>query len=224
MLGKKLRAAGGGGSIPLEFSLEHTASQDTNSRTNTYLSCALGTADTNREIWVTLSADFDGSASYSPSCTIGGVSATQILEWPSAGNGKGVAIFRLNVQSGTSADIVVDSGQLAFNSTSIAVYRLVGYETVEDSSWTSSTYTTDISLSPDSNDSVVLATIVSAANNATWTYSNLTRDYNPTPNANNTWTHFSASGVTSGAKTFFQSGGGTGTFHGAAVAIPPLAG
>lgn len=223
MLGKKLRAAGGGG-IPLEFSLEHTASQATNTRTNTYLSCALGTADANREVWVTLSADFDGSAAYSPSCTIGGVSATQILEWPSASNGKGVAIFRLNVTSGTSADIVVDAGTQAFLSTSIAVYRLVGYETVEDSSWTSSTYTDDISLTPDSNDSVVLATIVSSANNGTWTYSGLTMDYNPTPNANNTWAHYSASGVTSGAKTYSQSGGGTGTFHGAAVAIPPLAG
>lgn len=221
MLAKKLRTVGGGGGSTPEFSLVHTASQDNNSRTNTYLSCSLGDADANREIWVTASIDYDGSNAYSPACTIGGVSATQVLEWPSTGNGKGVAIFRLNVASGTSATIELDSVINFFNSTSIAVYRLVNYVTTPDDTWTSSTYTDNVTLTAAANDSVVLHVIMSAANNATFSYSGLTTDYNPTPNEDNTWTHFSASGESSGSLSYSQSGGGTGTFQGAAVVLQP---
>lgn len=221
MLAKKLRAVGGGSSA-LEFSLVHTANVNLTNQTHTYLSCSLGDADADREIWVTVSINFGGAANYSPTCTIGGVSAAQVLEWPSTSDGKGVAIFRLNVPSGTSADIVLDTASANdFSQTSIAVYRLVGYVTTPDDTWTSSTYTDDVSLTAAANDSAILHVIVSSANNATFSYSGLTTDYNPTPNTGNTWTHYSATGISSGAGTYTQSGGGTGTFHGAAVVIQP---
>ena len=117
--------------------------------------------------------------------------------------------------------IVFNANSGGVKACSIAVYRLIGYATTADDTFGSSTYTDSVSLTAAAANSAILYAICSSADDVTFSYSGLTLDFNAAINTANTWSHFSATGIASGAGTYTQSGGGVGTSESAGVVIQP---
>lgn len=211
-----------GGRSP-EFSLVHTAQNlaifDT---TTTFSSCALGDADENRQIWVSVSTLSQGEG-VNLVCTVGGISATRVAEYP-ASSTRVVAIFHANVPTGTTGNIVIDNltGEADdFTTVSIAAYRLLNYATTPDDSVTWNVYSNDITLTAAANQSAVLAVIVSNANITAPQYTGLTRDYKPEGDTSDTFAHYSATNQAAGSNTYTRTGGVLATFAGYALVLQP---
>mgnify|MGYP003630271113 CR=1 FL=1 len=96
----------------------------------TFSSVDIGTASANRKVIVGVGIDgYQGNEAYT-SLTIGGVAANLIQEQNAASGGRPVALYELDVASGTSADIVV-----TFTGTQTKCYSMgIGVWTIEGGS------------------------------------------------------------------------------------------
>jgi hypothetical protein len=222
MLAKKLRAVG---QTVAGLTLQHTAigTRLNDGEDLEFTSCALGDADASRQVWVTVSAVTEFGFNDSYTLTIGGVTATQVLIGRpnnESSSARGF-IFTANVPTGTSADINLNTDG-GFVSGTIAVYSGTNNSTSAADTFTTSTWSDDISLTSAAGNSTVLAVLCSRANDPTWAYSGLNSDYDPLVGFGfNSFQHFSAGEVGSGSQTFTQSGGSSDFFGLAAVVISP---
>ena len=98
---------------------------------STFTSVNIGDAATDRMVVVGLSVIVNSSDASVPTCTIGGVSATQILQRASASNAGFQCVFYiLNVTSGTTATIVITKGGTSdMNRCGIGYWSMTGQGT-----------------------------------------------------------------------------------------------
>jgi len=176
MLGKKLRAAGGGF---YEWSLVDTdASNLAALASYTLTGATLGDAVSNRVIYLAISIQFDDEVGTNDvsSVTVGGVTATKILGYESTLDSRGhVYFYQAAVPTGATGDVVVTTTE-NMDVIAIGVHRGIGYSTTASDTFTSSADSDDISLTASANNSVVLAAMQGNGDNAVCTYSNLTVD------------------------------------------------
>jgi hypothetical protein len=100
-----------------------TGTNDTSANSYTFSSQNIGTAASDR--WVVVAATAYNTGRSVQSLTIGGTNATKIVEAKTpSGNSATVAIYALQVSSGTSADIVIDYGGAGQISCGIMVWNV----------------------------------------------------------------------------------------------------
>ena len=142
----------------------------------TFSSVDIGTASANRKVIVGVGIDgYQGNEAYT-SLTIGGVAANLIQEQNAASGGRPVALYELDVSSGTSADIVV-----TFTGTQTKCYSMgIGVWTIESGSVFDTVGSTadpgagNISVS---SGGAVIAIMTEGNANATYTWANLTENF-----------------------------------------------
>ena len=142
----------------------------------TFSSVDIGTASANRKVIVGVGIDgYQGNEAYT-SLTIGGVAANLIQEQNAASGGRPVALYELDVASGTSADIVV-----TFTGTQTKCYSMgIGVWTIESGSVFDTVGSTadpgagNISVS---SGGAVIAIMTEGNANATYTWANLTENF-----------------------------------------------
>ena len=184
-----------------------SAVSTTDARTYTFSSVAFGTASATRAIYAFFSGQHStGNTPTFAEVTIGGITATQVIlvnnttEAHYAG-----ALFRADVPSGTSGDIVVGTTTAADNMSQLGViawavtgdHRIYDIKTDTD---TSSDTTTSVSLTGVPSNSVILAGRASATSNThTWS-GNVTENIDQI--VEGTVRHTGASTATSGGGNF----------------------
>lgn len=162
---------------PIACSYINTYTSTTNATTYTFSSCSIGTASEDRYVVVLIMAEAGGTRTAS-SVTIGGVTAN--LDY----NGSAVypVLFaKLNVTTGTTADIVVTMSN-SVNNMAISVYTLTGLtssEPVESLSAATTGTTATISNLDVRKGGVVIAG-ASSAGTGTYTLSGVTEQYDAT--------------------------------------------
>lgn len=142
----------------------------------TFSSVDIGTASATRKVIVGVGIDgYQGNEAYT-SLTIGGVAANLIQEQNAAAGGRPVALFELDVSSGTSADIVV-----TFTGTQTKCYSMgIGVWTIEGGTLFSTVGSTadpgvgDINV-PAGGTVIAIMTEGNAA--ATYAWANLTENF-----------------------------------------------
>lgn len=131
-------SGGGGGSFVPEYRASYYDGTDALA-TYTFSACDLGAADADREIVAIVSSRDFGGATFS-SVTIGGVTATADTVRLAGENSADIQVFRAIVPTGTTGDIVVNtSGGGSIQGVRIAVYRMIGPISIEDSATISGT-------------------------------------------------------------------------------------
>lgn len=186
--------------------------------TATFTSAAIGTADTNRTVFVVVRQSNGGTYALQPTgVTIGGNAATSLLG--TGASGASVSIWAYKLTTGTTANIVVTWTSGGTLSTSISVYRAVNVTTLAANA--SSTYITNktatLNVTSTASGFVIGAGSDDNSTGATW--SGLTIDYNGTNGTNGTssWAtsasgYFTGSGLKSISSTFTGGGGTIATF------------
>ena len=142
----------------------------------TFSSVDIGTASATRKVIVGVGIDgYQGNEAYT-SLTIGGVAANLIQEQNAASGGRPVALYELDVASGTSADIVV-----TFTGTQTKCYSMgIGVWTIEGGTLFSTVGSTanpgagNISVS---SGGTVIAIMTEGNASATYTWANLTENF-----------------------------------------------
>jgi hypothetical protein len=142
----------------------------------TFSSVDIGTASATRKVIVGVGMDgFQGNEAYT-SLTIGGVAANLVGVQNAASGGRPVALYELDVSSGTSADIVV-----TFTGTQTKCYSMgIGVWTIEGGTLFSTVGSTanpgagNISVS---SGGTVIAIMTEGSASATYTWANLTENF-----------------------------------------------
>ena len=142
----------------------------------TFSSVDIGTASATRKVIVGVGMDgYQGNEAYT-SLTIGGVAANLVGVQNAASGGRPVALYELDVSSGTSADIVV-----TFTGTQTKCYSMgIGVWTIEGGTLFSTVGSTanpgagNISVS---SGGTVIAIMTEGSASATYTWANLTENF-----------------------------------------------
>lgn len=118
---------GGGGTITAEIPTGTTSGINTHDNSSvTFSSFAFGAAAAGRQIVVGIAqTEPTGTVPSITSVTIGGVTATQLFSYQSAGAQGAVAIYAAAVPSGTSGNIVVNYSD-SMKTTSVFLWRVTG--------------------------------------------------------------------------------------------------
>lgn len=101
----RLMMAAAGSSLPLTYSNTASSGSSSNVSTYTYTGLSIGTASASRNIIVITA----GNAGTVNSITVGGVSATRVVE--KIGNGYLCAMWQAKVPTGTTADVSITFSQ-----------------------------------------------------------------------------------------------------------------
>lgn len=117
----------GGSSAPVGLTYVTTATNTTDTNVYTFAGASIGTAETGRIVIVAVSSGGAATTRTLTGVTIGGNAATQVVNnaHDTGTSANVTAIFALQVDAGTTADIVATfSGNM--NRCAISVYRLTG--------------------------------------------------------------------------------------------------
>src|SRR5690242_19262556 len=110
---------------PIAMPFIGTAGYETTAASHTYSSVSIGTESPDRIVLVCVAWNISGTCSLN-SATIGGNSATIIGQCFATRNNQGIALCRLLVPTGKTADIVVNYSGSPLRG-EIAVYNVTGY-------------------------------------------------------------------------------------------------
>lgn len=167
----------GGGGTPVALSYLGNSSSETDLTTYTFSSCALGAAATDRRIVVGAYGRDNGGASISTTAlTVGGVSATKIVEVINDSNIKNVAaLWVADVPTGTTGDIVV-TFSTALVRAGIGWWGITGGAggVIDSGSSASQTASAPLTVNPGG---AVIGFSGDGASATTYTWSNITEDF-----------------------------------------------
>lgn len=158
------------------FTYNGSANDSTDLTTYSFTSVSIGTAATNRLVFVTVTSVASGNRLIS-SATIGGISATVIESTPNAG--ASTKIIYAVVPTGTTATISItfDSTVLRCGVGSYSIYNLKSTSPVSranGSTWTSGAISATLSVP---ENAIILAGVSNSTNSNTFTWTNLTSNY-----------------------------------------------
>lgn len=119
MMGRPLSSVGGG----LTLTYLQNATDNANSTTYTFSGQDIGSADTTRRIVVAVALRGSGISDL-PTCTVGGITATRHAV-SSTASGQWLALFSVEVPTGTTADVYVAIAGTA-SRCGIAMYSVTG--------------------------------------------------------------------------------------------------
>lgn len=211
------------GTITFTDSSSNASSINATSYTSSGL--AIGDADANRQVYVSLAVATAATDTINlSSVTIGGVTATEVVGiTPQFTENRGAFIYRANVTTGTTADVVVTNTTDNLQDVTIAVYSTLDFSTTPADTFETSSRTADITLSNLRDGSAVIAVMSSDANGQENNYTNLTVDYDDTVHdSTDTYVHYSATNVAGGNFTAASSDPSGFTYAAVAVAIMPV--
>lgn len=179
---------------------------------------AIGDADADRQVYVSLAISAGLNNINLSSVTIGGVTATEVISRRTTLLSHGAFIYRANVPTGTTADVVVTNTTDNLQDVTIAVYSTLDFSTTPTDTFTTTDRTDDITLSNLRDGSAVIAVMSSDGNGQENNYTNLTVDYDDTVHdGTDTYVHYSATDVAGG--NFIASSSDPNAFNYAAVAV-----
>lgn len=207
----------------ITFTDSSSNASDINATSYTSSGLAIGDADDNRQVYVSLAvASTLGDDINLSSVTIGGVTATEIVGITTFIDNRGAFIYRANVTTGTTADVVVTNGD-TLQDVTIAVYSTLDFSTTPTDTFTTNSRLDDINLSNLRNGSAVIAVMSSDGNGLENNYTNLTKDYDDTVHdGTDTYVHYSATDVAGGSFTAVSSNPTANYYAAVAVAITPV--
>lgn len=168
--------------VSLTFIGNHTDTSDAS--TYTFTGKSFGSAAGDRRVIVVVGSRVN-TAGAVPTCTIGGVSATEVVRANNAGAGASTditSIFIAHVPTGTTGDVVV-GWNLTMLRCTIGIYRMTGagdgvYENKTDITLSSSTLSTTINVP---GNGACLASAWGNATSSTFTWTGLTEDFENNP-------------------------------------------
>ena len=165
-------AAGG----PVAITQTDNGLSATDSNTYTFTNRALGSAQADRRIIVGLCMRVAGTTTTVSSVTVGGVSASSVIDVPNNGGGNTTlgALYIADVPSGTTGDVVVTFSGTVLRC-GVNVWRMVGAASGTASS-TGSTQldNTGVSVTVPANGSAVGYAVTDATSVPTMTWTNIT--------------------------------------------------
>jgi hypothetical protein len=138
-----------------------------------FTSLSFGMADADRYIvaCLTIQASVDGVGI--TDCTIGGITATQIVQSALAGGRRGAAIFIAKVPTGTSGTVAFTLSGNAANA-SVAVYSVIGGPAASSTSSTDNAPTASLNIA--AHGAVIAVAIAGSGSSPSATWTNLTED------------------------------------------------
>ncbi len=147
-----------------------TVQDSTTTTTHTFTATSIGTASSSRKIVLVIGQVASTTGQTVNAATIGGVSATEAVE---SSGGLGLAIYHLDVSSGTTADIVVTTSNNVCVAVSVfALYNLNSTSVVTTATGTTTgTSLTSSTFNASNGDIVVYGASGQDANAITTTYS-----------------------------------------------------
>lgn len=167
-------AAAGGGAATVDYVANYTSASD--AATYTFTAADIGTADSDRTVVVAVaSTRFANPATVISSVTVGGLSATELIQFNNTPGDTGVVgLYAIDIAAGTSADIIVTfSG--SGSRCGIGVYRCTGISTTPND--TASTGASGGSESVAATTGGAVIGVAHVAANAGFTWSGLTEMY-----------------------------------------------
>jgi hypothetical protein len=180
MLSHFLRAARKPTPANIITTFQQTAVSTTDATTYTFTSQNIGTAFSGRVVVVGISA-FSSPASVFSSVTIGGVTATLLSEGFAGSTAAQAAIYALRVDTGTTADIVVNFTATKSNC-GIAIWTLenaTGFSTQTFQTVTTFTGASVTNTFPvvTANDAIIVMARIRSANVGTYTLTGVTENF-----------------------------------------------
>lgn len=167
-------------SAAITFSFQAVDPDPANTATYTFASMDFGAADSDRCLIVTFTGRKGGAATTISGVTIGGVTATEIVQYSNSDSNSDISgLYSAIVPTGTSGDVVVSLNDTLVRATG-ALYRAVGV----DSCTTPYDFDSDGSADPTTSLNVpaggfaVAAALSNSNSSATWT--GLTEDFDGT--------------------------------------------
>ncbi len=165
--------AGGGSVASVTYVNNYTSGTDTN--TYTFSGCNIGTANADRTVVITVGARRSGTPSTVNSVTVGGNSATELVQVSSgATNSCVAAIYAIDVPSGTTADVVVTLASTMLRC-GIGVYDCTGISTTANDTATATSASGSGTVTATA-DGAVIGVAMSGSSTA-FTWSGITENY-----------------------------------------------